>query len=193
MSLVDENIKEMANRLAQEREIILKKRELLFNDFWKYANTKFKELEPPFQISYSLVNGDENINFNDLNMGEDVKLELFSFIYIPQTSCVTDYIKKEYIGVKLSSDFITNVHMSGQGISRQSYSSYPKELITERDNKKINDMIQSKIQEILTKIFNRQLSFEDDEFKRLVITNIAIDRELKRIEARINALNDKKR
>ena len=193
MSLVDENIKEMANRIAQEREIILKKRELLFNDFWKYANTKFKELEPPFQISYSLVNGDENINFNDLNMGEDVKLELFSFIYIPQTSCVTDCIKKEYIGVKLSSDFITNVHMSGQGISRQSYSSYPKELITERDNKKINDMIQSKIQEILTKIFNRQLSFEDDEFKRLVITNIAIDRELKRIEARINALNDKKR
>ena len=193
MSLVDDNLKEMANRLEQERDIIVKKRELLFNDFWKYASMKFKELEPPFQISYSLVNGDENVKFNDLNMGENIKLELFSFTYVPQTSSVTDYIKKEYIGVKLADDFITNIHMSGQGISRQSYSSYPKGQISERDNRKINDIIQQKTQEILTKIFNRELSFEDDEFKRLVITNIAIDRELKRIEGRINTLNDKKR
>lgn len=190
MSLsADQKLVQMETTLRKERDEILSKQRQLLNEFKIYALKKLKELGKPIKIQYRSNNGNEDVIYKNLKIGEEMNFGVVSFEYDPKTEIISEHSQRIIKGKKQTENFVENMNMAGNSFTSQKSEPYSLSKASDVDKKKVSEEIEKRINDILRAIFKWQLVFEDDEYKRLVVTNIALVKELERLNTRINALS----
>lgn len=190
MSLqVDDKMLDLQNQLLASRQDILEQRKKLLSEFTNYAYEMFQKHGLPVFIKYSLMNGSEKLKYTDLHMGERYELKIISLLYVPQSNQLIDYVEKFQNGEKTDSDFLANMNKNGLGMEVKQHQDHCFDDAKPLDKVKISMERKRIVKGILEGILTGRLVFSDEEYKRLVQTNIAIDKELQRLNARIDSLN----
>ena len=186
---VEERMLDLENQLLSSREEILLQRKKLLSEFTNYAYEIFQKFGAPVFIKYSLMNNSENLKYVDLGMDEKYELKIISFSYMPQSNQIIDYVEKTQSGEKKDPDFLANMNKSGKGMEVRTHQDKSFDDALPLDKVKISIERKKVVKGILEGIFSGRLVFPDEEYKRLVKTNIAIDKELQRLNARIDSLH----
>ena len=190
MSLQAENmIVQMQMRLEKDIEQISVKKQQLLGQFRDYAYQKFKQLGKSFKINYSLMNGSSDMKYEHLNIGDNINLMIVSFEYNPKNDIVTEHTTKNFKGKKLVADFVENLARPGNSYGGDIKEPHPLSKTSDLDRQKVNQEIEKRVNNILTGILKGDLVFNDEEYKRLAITNIALEQEIERLNTRLQALN----
>lgn len=190
MSLsMDEKLIQMEANLRNERKEIIKKKMQLLKDFRMYALKKVKQSGRPFEVGYRSLNGSESLLYNRLNIGGDINLVTIFFKFNPQTQIISDYSKRVFKGKKQKEDFRENMSMPGNSYDVETREPYHLNYADDSDKAIIFNELRKQADELLMRVFKGRLKYDDDEYKRLVATNVALEEELQRLETRINALN----
>lgn len=186
---IDDRMLDLQNQLLASRQNILEQRRKLLSEFTNYAYEIFQKFGKPVFIKYSLMNNSEKLKYVDLHMEERYALKIISFLYVPQTNQLIDYVEKFQNGEKKDSDFLANMNKNGLGMEVKQHQEHSFDDAQPLDKVKIAIERKKIVKGILEGIFSGQLVFSDEEYKRLVQTNIAIDKELQRLNTRIDSLN----
>lgn len=190
MSLsMDEKLIQMENELRNSRKEIIKRKMQLLKDFRVYALKKIKQSGRPFEVDYSSFNGSETLLYHNLNIGDDINLVIIFLKFNPQTQIISDYSKKVFKGKKQKEDFRENMSMPGNSYDGETREPYHLNCADDIEKALIFKELRKQADELLMRIFKGRLTYDDDEYKRLVATNIALEEELQRLETRINALS----
>ena len=180
--------------LIIEKGEILNRQIKLAEDFLTYALNKLENNGKAFEVTYRLLNDSETLSYDDLKIGDSFLIKAARFKYDPQTEMIIDYKRMEFREIKQPGSFDDllaklNQNKSGAKIRRYFKPRQSVKLATEFEQRKINVMMIKKANKIVKGIFKGDLVFDDHEFRTLIATNIALQKELERIEARIEALN----
>ena len=188
-SSVDDKLIELEASLRRQRNDIVNKKIQLLNSFRSYALTKVQEIDRTFEIEYNEINGIENALYTFLNIGDDANVIHIYLKFNPKTGIISDYSKSVFRGKKFKHDYAENKTMPGNSHSVQTKAPHYLKDADDIDKSIISRELNKKTDELLIRIFKGRLMYEDDEFKRLVDINAAIELELQRLDSRIEALS----
>ncbi len=190
MTLPSNEVKTAETSLNIQRENILAKKIQLLNDFRNYAAKKFKQLGIPFEVKYNLINGREDLKFNNLKIGDPMNLDMVKFDFDPKKEIISNYVMTTIIGNKQIEDFEKNMHTKGAFTScrKKQISNHPIKNASPSDQQRLATVIERKVDKLLVGILKGDLVFDDEEYKELIDRNNFIERELKEIETRISVL-----
>jgi len=190
MSLpVDERLLTAQVYLVKQRNLVLERKKELYEQFRTFALNKLITQGHPFKIKYRAINGDVKKGYKDLEMGEEFFLEYGCFTFDPKTSLLTDYVRTEFRESKRTDNFDELIVTSTKKPRIIRKTKQNLNIATDIERSKVEALIRKKVDNILIGIFKGELSFDDLAFKRLVASNIALEKELQELNTRISAVS----
>ena len=162
MSLpVDERLVTAQLNLMKDRDRLLTRKKELLSQFRKFALKKIKTNGQPFKIRYRAINGDEQMSYEEIELGQPFFLEYGSFTFEPKTGLLKDCERTELRAIKTSEDFdeFAKTTTSRPLVVRKLQQNIGIAAVIERE--KIEKKMQKRVDKILTGIFTNKLSFDD--------------------------------
>lgn len=197
MSLsVDEKLVMTQLNLTSERALLIKRKERLENrklelldNFREFALNQLKKSGKPFRVRFRSINGDPGLNYDDLEMGQEFFLEYGNFTYDPKRELLTNYERTEFRETKTTEVFDELIDKSTSRPRIYKKSQQTKANATELERTKIDNIMNKKVNKLLTGMFLGEISFDDPQFKDLKDSVISVVTTINELEIQLETLN----
>ena len=177
--------------LIEKRKKIIKRKMQLLQQFRNYILDYLRKESEPLDVEYELINGKTDIPFRNIKLGTEFTYEKVYFKFNLQRELTSNYLKNSYgritkIKDKENNEIIDDV---AKGCDIGSIKPRPirrlqtnLSMVSDFERQKIIERIQLEVDNILKQVFKRELSFDDQEFNKLVKINAYLEKELREID-----------
>jgi len=152
------------------------------------------DLDKEITIAYRMINGDENLSYNNLNLGDDFELSIVSFKLDLEVGMISNYTKNVFTGKKQKENWDENLRMPGNKYVRQTKEPHHYSKSSEIDKAKAKLAREKELNRLVVEIFGVERNpdapiFNDLEFKEIYEEHIKLKQETIRVAHEIDYLN----
>lgn len=184
----DSNMQKMVDVLTKNKNELFMRRKQILDNFRTFLYDKLAKHGLPFTIKYTFLNDSEDLEYANLNLGDEFVQEVFIVTFDPKKNEIVDYISLVSSGIKHSESLIDDVLSSGSKLTRKTYQNTKLEDASDFNKTKIEAHKKEIVEDLLKQIIDKRIIFEDVYFADLYKSYSAIEKEYQRVDNRLNGV-----